>query len=431
MRQSFDGSRLLDDNTSYYVHNGQRWFNQTKISGEKTQYRSRYQNAEYYKWTAWTVNAPVTSETREKQTTTLYRYANKNYHIVTVNTGFGDAPFVSLVQDGQAYDASKIAVDGYTLEGLYKDAECKTKFALNTKITSSWNLYANYTAKKYKVVFQMQDGTELDTQQVEYMGAATEPATDSVPGYVFSGWDRDFDCITEDTVVTGKYFKTAEYARIALDQTNASMFTNTSMRLNVTITPANLASETVIWTSSNPGVASVDDAGNVLALSEGETTITAMVEKTKEKATCRIAVKANLGTTIALKDNAKLNYDSAGFVRRVAIKSTVASVQQEFANSGLQFESINGISLKSTDYVGTGTVIRLGNTDKRTVVVTGDMNGDGLINNRDVAAMNKYLLSKNTAKECQMLAMDVNGDGKINNKDAAMVARYLVGKETL
>lgn len=422
---------FLDDNTSYYVHNGQRWFNQTKISGEKTQYRSRYQNAEYYKWTAWTVNAPVASETREKQTTTLYRYANKNYHIVTVNTGFGDAPFVSLVQDGQAYDASKIAVDGYTLEGLYKDAECKTKFALNTKITRSWNLYANYTAKKYKVVFQMQDGTELDTQQVEYMGAATEPATDSVPGYVFSGWDRDFDCITEDTVVTGKYFKTAEYARIALDQTNASMFTNTSMRLNVTITPANLASETVIWTSSNPGVASVDDAGNVLALSEGETTITAMVEKTKEKATCRIAVKANLGTTIALKDNAKLNYDSAGFVRRVAIKSTVASVQQEFANSGLQFESINGISLKSTDYVGTGTVIRLGNTDKRTVVVTGDMNGDGLINNRDVAAMNKYLLSKITAKECQMLAMDVNGDGKINNKDAAMVARYLVGKETL
>ena len=118
-------------------------------------------------------------------------------------------------------------------------------------------------------------------------------------------------------------------------------------------------------------------------------------------------------------------------MRRVALKSTVASVQQEFANSGLQFESINGISLKSTDYVGTGTVIRLGNTDKRTVVVTGDMNGDGLINNRDVAAMNKYLLSKITAKECQMLAMDVNGDGKINNKDAAMVARYLVGKETL
>lgn len=290
---------------------------------------------------------------------------------------------------------------------------------------------AHQKAQAAVAELDMQAAALTATLQQTRQQLETCPAADSVPGYVFSGWDRDFDCITEDTVVTGKYFKTAEYARIALDQTNASMFTNTSMRLNVTITPANLASETVIWTSSNPGVASVDDAGNVLALSEGETTITAMVEKTKEKATCRIAVKANLGTTIALKDNAKLNYDSAGFVRRVALKSTVASVQQEFANSGLQFESINGISLKSTDYVGTGTVIRLGNTDKRTVVVTGDMNGDGLINNRDVAAMNKYLLSKITAKECQMLAMDVNGDGKINNKDAAMVARYLVGKETL
>ncbi len=57
------------------------------------------------------------------------------------------------------------------------------------------------------------------------------------------------------------------------------------------------------------------------------------------------------------------------------------------------------------------------------------MTGDGIINNRDVAMMNKKLIDKAGAQECQMLAIDVNGDGYVNNKDAAMVARYLVGKD--
>jgi hypothetical protein len=57
------------------------------------------------------------------------------------------------------------------------------------------------------------------------------------------------------------------------------------------------------------------------------------------------------------------------------------------------------------------------------------MTGDGIINNRDVALMNKYLVSKATAEDCQLLAIDVNGDGSVNNRDAAMVARYLVGKD--
>ena len=85
--------------------------------------------------------------------------------------------------------------------------------------------------------------------------------------------------------------------------------------------------------------------------------------------------------------------------------------------------------------MGTGCKIQLvaGDNiiDSKTVVVTGDMNGDGIINNKDVAMMNKYLVEKVTANECQGLAIDVNGDGYINNRDAAMLARYLVGKETL
>ena len=98
-----------------------------------------------------------------------------------------------------------------------------------------------------------------------------------------------------------------------------------------------------------------------------------------------------------------------------------------------KFFDINGNALSSDKYIGTGTQVKLFNgnnaVDTKTVVVTGDMTGDGIINNRDVAMMNKKLIDKAGAQECQMLAIDVNGDGYVNNKDAAMVARYLVGKD--
>ena len=65
------------------------------------------------------------------------------------------------------------------------------------------------------------------------------------------------------------------------------------------------------------------------------------------------------------------------------------------------------------------------------VVLTGDFNYDGSINNKDVVMINQYVLEKRTANNDQMIAIDVNGDGSVNNRDCAMLAQYLVDKITL
>lgn len=64
-------------------------------------------------------------------------------------------------------------------------------------------------------------------------------------------------------------------------------------------------------------------------------------------------------------------------------------------------------------------------------VQVGDVNGDGVINNKDVAYLAKYLVGTQSITDTQMESADVNGDGFINNKDVAKLSRYLVGKETL
>lgn len=428
---------FLDDNTTYYNYNDQRWFTQTKVNGVKTQYRSRYKNVNYYKWTSWTVDAPSSTETRETQSETLYRYSNKNHHIIylqgmTKNSSndYG----VYYVEDSKSFDVSQLEMVGYDFEGLYKDEKLTEKFDASTPITQSMTLYANFTPKTYTVTFQMQDGTEIDSQRVSYMEGATAPATDAVPGFVFGGWDKDFSSITEDTVVTGKYFKESEYTRVSLDKNTATLYTGTQLKLNAKVTPTEYASEEVEWSSSDPSVASVDDEGNVIANSAGAAEITVKVVKTKETAICKITVKNDLLTIIVLADGSKLDYDSKGFIRKVKANTKACDVVNEFANKDLSFVNINSQTLGDNDYIGTGTsvVLKNGNTTvSKQFVVTGDVTGDGVINNRDVATMNKYLVSKVDLENYQVASIDVNGDGYVNNKDAAMVARYLVGKEAL
>lgn len=431
------GGILDDENgTSYYNYNGAQWFTQTKVPGEKTQYRSRYKINSYYKWSDWGINGPTALETREYETSTVYRYSNKIYHIVTVNTGFYErVPQIFMIEHGTILDVSSIERDGFDLSAVYTDSDCTEVFENNEPITESVLLYAKYTPKTYTVRFQMQDGTELDTQTVSYMESAVAPETDVVEGYVFSKWDKDFSCITEDTVVTGRYYKESDYARITLDRTVLDMFQGNDVKLNYTISPANLSGEAVEWSSSDPSIATVDDKGVVTALLPGEATITAMVTKTRETATCRVIVNEDCGNYIVLTANSTLNHDSLGYLRRIGFNTSVDNALVNFRNDNLEFYNIEGTKLIGSSKVGTGTTIVLKNgenvLDKETIVITGDMTGDGLLNNRDVAMVNRYLVNKVTPQECQVVALDLNGDGYINNKDAAMAARYLVGKDAI
>lgn len=431
---------FTENEVTYYNYNGSQWFSQTKVNGEKTQYRSRYKIAEYYQWTKWDITAPTSNETREYEENDVYRYYNVKYHIVNIDFRFLESDGFDktlLVKEGRSLDLSELARTGNTLEGIYLNDEYTDEIDMNAPIMQSVNIYPKYVPISYNVTFQMVDGTEIDTQSVDYLCAATAPAADAVPGYVFVGWDKNFDIITEDTIVTGRYVKESEYARVSLDKTELSMYQGNSILLNATITPANLADSELAWASSDSSIATVDDKGIVTAIGYGEVTITATVIDTNETASCTINVHKDSSNSIILNSNSKLNYDALGYLRRIAINTKSSDVSKEFDNkaASLKFFNISGTEIGADSNVGTGTQIKLYNggnvSDTKTIVITGDLTGDGIINNRDAVFAARVVVKKQNASEPQELAMDVNGDGKINNRDVAMIARYLVGKEAI
>ncbi len=57
----------------------------------------------------------------------------------------------------------------------------------------------------YSVNFVDWDGTPLSSQEVEEGSAAIAPADPVREGYVFIGWDTEFDCVMSDLTVTALY----------------------------------------------------------------------------------------------------------------------------------------------------------------------------------------------------------------------------------
>ncbi len=98
---------------------------------------------------------------------------------------------------------------------------------------------------------------------------------------------------------------------ITLDKTNASIGKGKTFTLKATVAPANAANKKVVWSSSNPKVATVTNAGVVKGVKAGTASITA--EAGGKKAVCKVKV----GTVT-------LNYKSLTMKKGTSTKALTA-----------------------------------------------------------------------------------------------------------
>ena len=62
------------------------------------------------------------------------------------------------------------------------------------------------------------------------------------------------------------------------------------------------------------------------------------------------------------------------------------------------------------------------------LVVTGDVNGDGQANIADILAMNRHRLNKAQLTNVYLQAGDANNDGKVDIKDILQINKTRLGK---
>ena len=117
-----------------------------------------------------------------------------------------------------------------------------------------------------------------------------------IPGDIPASMQVDYVRVYKDT--NGENPSNVPVTGITLDkQTAALSAIGETVQINRTITPGNATNKNVTWTSSNPSVATVS-AGQVTAVSNGTTTITATTNDGGYTATCLITVNAGGNQTV-------------------------------------------------------------------------------------------------------------------------------------
>ena len=133
---------------------------------------------------------------------------------------------------------------------------------------------------------------------------------------------------------------------VTLSPTTATL-TNTgqTVQLSATVAPANACDASLIWTSSNTGVATVSSSGLVTAVANGTTTITAKSNSDNSKtATCAVTVSIAsrspyTGTPIAIPGTIEAeNFDKGG--------EGIAYHDAEVANQGGQYRTTEGVDVE-------------------------------------------------------------------------------------
>ncbi len=74
---------------------------------------------------------------------------------------------------------------------------------------------------------------------------------------------------------------------ISLNKSSIDLKVNDSKQLTATTTPAGAE---IVWSSSDPSIATIDSNGKVIGVKEGQATITAKIKGTDVKATCEVTV---------------------------------------------------------------------------------------------------------------------------------------------
>ena len=115
---------------------------------------------------------------------------------------------------------------------------------------------------------------------------------------------------------------------------------------------------------------------------------------------------------------------------------TTASELIEGINEKAYIKVYSGDQEVSGDtLIGTGMVVKLiiaGQVrDAVTVVVTGDINGDGKITATDVLVMKSYLLQMSTLEGAYATAADLNGDGNVSVTDFVQIKAHILEKGSI
>lgn len=206
------------------------------------------------------------------------------------------------------------------------------------------------------------------------VGYALNPENADDPRITFISSDEEIFCVTDDGTITGirpgeatltvasvqnpavkkeiPVKITRAVTGISLDTAEKTLFAGNTFILNATVTPADASDKTVIWTSSDSKVLSVDASGKVTAVSRGFAEITAQTKDGGFIEKCSFEV-------IQLPEEVASDSDAASVYLGQSLTLNMTVLPEDTNDKTLTWKSTDE-SIATVDQDGKVTPIKLG-----------------------------------------------------------------------
>lgn len=178
---------------------------------------------------------------------------------------------------------------GYTFLGWYLDSNFENLLDQNILYAQALTIYAGWRANEYTITYYLDGGLNDESNPLTYTYGSsltllppTREEYDFVGWYLNSSMTIPFNGITETTIgniiLYAKWRSLndvpVESITLRYDVIGLSSVTAT-YQLEATVLPEEATNKTLLWTSSNTSIATVNSTGLVSAKARGSTTITA------------------------------------------------------------------------------------------------------------------------------------------------------------
>lgn len=122
--------------------------------------------------------------------------------------------------------------------------------------------------------------------------------------------------------------------------------------------------------------------------------------------------------------------ESNGIISNVKASTTVDSFIKHLKNGSVKIFDSNGTEINGKTHVGTGSAVKLYNNgvlvDQKVIVVTGDVDGNGIIDTTDCVRVKMAFLEKYTLNEYQAKGADLDGGGSVDLTDYMKIKHQIL-----
>ncbi len=202
---------------------------------------------------------------------------------------------------------------------------------------------------------------------------------------------------------------------IKLEEQDLCLEVGQSYKIIPVIFPEDANNKKVNYTSSEENIASIDENGNINAISSGNTTIKAVTEEGnfESEITLTVIPKLEEGAIVFEKPiNVNAN-QITGIEERTTVKELLEKIK---TNYRLEVLNKSDTVLTEEKLVGTGSKIRVYEEDKLIIeykiIIYGDVNGDGKINSIDLLVIQRHILELKRLEGVFFKAGNIAKNGK-------------------